>query len=660
MSAALTPGRVVYVFARETLRPGRVLSVHGGRVEVAHPDGEIAAYPDKRLAHVSGHAVPTDAALEAWVDLVADHQADIDLPALWEAVSEDGGARTVEQLAGLALPAGDAASDAMARALFQDGVYFKRKKKGGKYLPNGSRVVSDRLREQEERRRAEEDFARMVDWLRDPDVPDVDSADGVVVVRTLSHVALFDEPTGVGKLGRRLIAAAFEDEDDEPKWIAWRVLRRLGIWTEHENLALRRTGLRTAFPEPVLDDAATLASKAPTGWSDREDLRDLEAVAIDDRWTTEIDDALAVESRPGGAWTAWVFITDVAHHVPRDSPTDLEARKRSSTVYIPDRRVPMLPEVLADGAASLQPGHDRPVIGYALHVDADGMLRDVAIERAVIRVTASVTYVEAEAAIAGADHPQGDTIRQLSAIADGLRRARMDGGSITLDRQEISVHVEDEVPHLQTYRTDDRSRRLVSEFMIQVCHQTARWCRDRDIPTLYRAQPEPHPRPVVPRDRRLRPHELQRAMKNMRKAELTTVADGHAALGVDCYTQISSPLRRYADLVQQRQIVAHLTGSPGYTTEELHALIVELVELRGAIGQVERESRRYWILRALQARAGGTVDVEIVRRIGNRRLVEVLGYCLTVLLKLEIDVGRRLPMRITHVDPRRDQLVLSP
>jgi exoribonuclease-2 len=259
-------------------------------------------------------------------------------------------------------------------------------------------------------------------------------------------------------------------------------------------------------------------------------------------------------------------------------------------------------------------------------LDAEGEIRHFDIEEAVIQVDQRLTYESVDTILAGEAHELQALLVQLSKAASALREARIEGGSLTVDRQEVSVHRQDEqTVDVTTYRTDDPSRKLVSEWMIQTCMLTAEWCRERGLATLYRAQTAPNPRPKIPRGRALSRHEQMRILRTMRRAVITTDPEPHNGLGVPAYTQVTSPLRRYADLVMHRQIKDVLaTRRQGQGTAQLLELAAHITELHEKHVDIERKSRRYWILRSMESRVGTCFEVEVLRESGRRVIIEVL------------------------------------
>lgn len=658
-------GRVVYVYSNQGWRIARVVDpLPEGRPTVEHPEGETQVYSRKRIARVSEHTARTTGELRAYAEYVEQLKGQADLAALWETLREEAVKEPVamDELALLALPpASVAASDAMAWALFDDSVYFKQRKTGGWAL-NAPRVVDERLRRIEAEARERRDMEAMSEWVRSPSgraPPEASRA-----VSALEELVLYGDGSKLARLGGELIRAAFPDSGEAEPELAWSVLVELGIFGPNENLALLRAGLPTTMPEEVQAAAERLAA-TPMDTSRYTDHRELLCVAIDDRFTTEVDDALAFMDHGDGTRTVWILITDAAELVPADSLVDAEARRRGATLYAPEGKVPMLPEVLCDGVASLRPGMDQPVLAFQVVLDAVGEVIDFDVEEAVVHISRRLTYPEVDdllAKPAGSD-PLASTLHGLLHAADQRRDRRFDTGAITLDRREVAVHVEgDGSVHTEPYRTDDPSRRLVAEWMITACHQAAEWCRDREIPAVYRGQDPPAVQPTIPRDRALAGHELHRILRTMRKATLRSEPSPHAGLGVPCYTQVTSPLRRYQDLLMHRQLKHYLRrGAPALSSDDLMATFSEVEELQASRSLVERESRRYWQLKALEPRVGEELDAEVLREAGRRMILELLGTGLQVAWHPDAPVhpGDRFPVRLRAADARRDRLVVE-
>ena len=196
------------------------------------------------------------------------------------------------------------------------------------------------------------------------------------------------------------------------------VLGRPGEFGVDVEILIRKHHLPHRFPEEVLDQARSVAH--PVGEAQhqgRRDFRHLPIVTIDGETARDFDDAVYVERRPSG-WHLQVHIADVAHYVERNSALDREARLRGTSVYFPDRAVPMLPEELSNGICSLKPQEDRLVMSALLELDAQGEVTDAEFTPGVIRSAERMTYTSVNAVI------EGDPVatERYAALADAFPR----------------------------------------------------------------------------------------------------------------------------------------------------------------------------------------------------------------------------------------------
>ena len=658
----MTLNQVVFVFTSGGWRIGRVSHEEGTRVQVEHPGGDRVTYAEGRIAHVSQRRAPTIGALDAYESELRELVSSIDLAAAWEMLTAEqpGEDFDAEALTELCLTySGDSADDATAWALQDDPVYFKRKK-NGRYALRSVQTVNDKLRAVEKEARERRELDAMKAWLADPQSPrPPECGQALDAIKTM---LLFDDASPEARLGRSLVRAARPDSSESDQALAWELLLSLGEWHPDENLFVHRAGLRRSFGAAVLE-AASAGTEPVTPLSDYTDYRHVPCLAIDDAFTTEVDDALAIV-RTGAIRTVYVFIADASSYVPEDGPLDREARRRHATVYVPEGKIPMLPEALGDQAASLLEGVDRRALAFILTLDDEGHPLDFRVEQALVRVAARLTYDTVDAILEGAEHPHRDMTVALFDAAEQLRTNRREGGSITLDRREVTVYASPgQEPTLEPYRTDDKARRMVAEWMIASCAHTAQWCAERYIPAVYRSQPAPTPTPDIPLDRALRPFELQKVLRTLRKACLTTDPQPHSGLGVPCYTQISSPLRRYQDLLMHRQLIAFLRdGQPRYTPAELEAGFEHAAQCQSLYGSVERDSRRYWHIKQMEPLVGQPLDVEVIRQTGRGWLVEVVrtGLAVPWRTRRKVALGDLLSLTIKEANARENTLRFEP
>ena len=369
-----------------------------------------------------------------------------------------------------------------------------------------------------------------------------------------------------------------------------------GIATD---IAIQSHAIPTRWPKAVRTQAKTYGSKvAGAAKKDRIDLRDINLVTIDGADARDFDDAVYCE-RSGKGWRLIVAIADVAHYVDFQSPLDKEAIKRGTSVYFPDRVVPMLPEVLSNGLCSLNPKVERLCMVCDMRVSAEGKVTRSNFVEAVMRSKARLTYGQVNEFLGGKQgavpKPVRNSIRDLHTLYKLFATGRKRRGALELDLPSVKFELNDdgEIERIRKVERQD-AHRLIEEFMIAANVQAAKFLRRQRILGLYRvhAKPDPdkfdelrqylvslglkvpHPEHVTPRDfAKLlkqvedRPDSSAISMQMLRSlthAEYTPDNIGHFGLALDAYAHFTSPIRRYPDLLVHRAI-KHIIkgGKPG-------------------------------------------------------------------------------------------------
>ncbi len=377
-----------------------------------------------------------------------------------------------------------------------------------------------------------------------------------------------------------------------------RVVERLGPAADPRAislLAIASFDIPTEFPAAAIAEAEAAIPISPAG---RTDLRELPLVTIDGSDARDFDDAVWAEPDPEpdnvGGWHLVVAIADVAWYVRPGGALDREAERRGNSVYFPDRVVPMLPEALSNELCSLKPAVDRACLAVELWIDAAGRKRGHRFMRAVMRSVARLTYEEIEAArYDDRDLPVSvptETLASLYDAYDALARARATRGALELDIAEDRVALDaDGRPVAVVARQRLDSHRMIEEFMILANVAAAEELEARRQPCMYRIHDAPDPDKVatlrdfldelgisglaLAKGQAPKPELFNRLL---RQAEDTAVAPlvndlvlrcqaqaiyspdniGHFGLGLRRYAHFTSPIRRYADLLVHRALIA--------------------------------------------------------------------------------------------------------
>ena len=394
------------------------------------------------------------------------------------------------------------------------------------------------------------------------------------------------------------------------------LLLELGVWTAAVNPHPQRFGL------PLDPPAAELP---PLPDEPRRDLTALPAFAIDDAGSTDPDDAVSWNGE-----RLWVHVADVAALIAADSAADEIARARGANLYLPDGTIPMLPpaatERLALGLSEIS-----PALSFAIEIAGDGTPTVTEITPAWVRVT-RLSYESAESQLAAA--PLAD----LLAIAEKNRQRRVTNGALELDLPEVKVRVDDNGIVTIKPILPLKSRTLVREAMLLCGEAVAKFAVANDIPLAFSTQ-------APPADTDLPTEGLARMFalrKLLSPAELKGSLGKHFGLGVDGYTQTTSPLRRYGDLAAHQQLRRFLRGETPLSAATLLARIAESGAAAAEVRRAERLSNLHWKLVFLQQNPDWQGEGVVVEIQGKRRRV--------VIPALDMDVWKQIPGKIALND----------
>jgi ribonuclease R len=283
------------------------------------------------------------------------------------------------------------------------------------------------------------------------------------------------------------------------------ILGRPGEIGVDVEIIIRKHHLPNVFPDEVLAQARAVEKQVPESESrGRRDFRDLPIVTIDGETARDFDDAVYVRPLPNGHFELQVHIADVAHYVTRDSALDREARLRGTSVYFPNRAVPMLPEELSNGICSLNPKVDRLVMSAIMEIDATGKMVGSDFASGVIRSVERMTYtnvskvLEGDAEMTARYAPLVENFKRMKELALLLNRRRVERGSIDFDLPERVIEF-DESGRMQSIGRSERNwaHRLIEEFMLAANEAVASYLDRRGIASLHRVHEKPDPKRVL-------------------------------------------------------------------------------------------------------------------------------------------------------------------
>ena len=323
-----------------------------------------------------------------------------------------------------------------------------------------------------------------------------------------------------------------------------------------------------------------------------------------DRDTKDRDDALSVEILgDGNAYRVGIHITDAGALIPRGSALDVEADRRMSSLYLPEQTISMLPHRISADRGSINPGEPRAAISLIAELNEKAEVTDWKVARSVIQSGYALSYPEADGIISDSGHPLHNGLAALYELSKHLRGQREAKGALNFDRDELSVKVDSSGEiSVTVIPRDAPSRSLVQEYMVLCNSLLAGYCSEADLPAPFRSQALPD---VSDIEAQVSPGPLRTylMMRRLKPAVVATKPGIHGGLGVEAYTQATSPLRRYPDLMVQRQISHHLrSGETLYDNESVTSVAHRADTQIRQMSRIENQRRQYFFLKWLDAR----------------------------------------------------------
>ncbi len=434
------------------------------------------------------------------------------------------------------------------------------------------------------------------------------------------------------------------------------LLVNAGIWQRDENLALLKADQPVDFSDECLQQALSLADPdVETLLTDpkRMDLRQLETFTIDAASTRDYDDALHVEHH-GDIVRIGIHIADVGYYIKPGSPLFEESLERCTSLYFPEGHVPMLPPVLSQGVCSLIQGQPKPAMSFLIDLDRKGTIIHSKIVRSLIQVKRRLSYLEVDAILEKKPGSEPD-LYLLNAIAQTLQQQRVNNGALLLSLPDVNIDVRNpEKISVRLSPVDTPARTLVSEMMILANSVAASYLAGQEAPGLFRSQPPPRKRIINGIHNAMQ--DIARQRRFLSRGELTVHPKPHSGLGVNCYTTVTSPIRRALDLIIQHQL-AHMISGRGilFSNDECKTFSGLIGQKLARAAGVRQQRHRYWILRYLEPMQGKTLPALVVGQ-GPRRVNLLLLDCLFDIdlppnPAFPVDAGDTVRVRLARVSP---------
>ncbi|MEP2936539.1 MAG: ribonuclease R [Gilvibacter sp.] len=462
-----------------------------------------------------------------------------------------------------------------------------------------------------------------------------------------------------GKIGKAKdgdkVLVALEDWPETAESPFGKIIKSFGPPGEHEteiHAILAQYGLPYEFPDIVEKYADDIDTKITASEiKKRRDMREVLTFTIDPKDAKDFDDALSFQILENGNYEIGIHIADVSHYLKPNTVLDDEAYERATSVYLVDRVVPMLPEVLSNHACSLRPNEEKYTFSAVFEIDKNAKVHKEWFGRTVTYSDARFAYEEAQVVIeegqtkeyTAVTVPKEVSIREtgayaidvslveaisvMDALAKIMRKRRMQEGAISFDKVEVKFNLDDKnEPEGIFFKTSKDANKLIEEFMLLANRRVASFIGKRNPPKtfVYRIHDEPNSEKLAAlggivskfgyqlhtKDRKTTTASLNKllkdvqgqkeqnlvdtlAIRSMSKAEYSTHNIGHYGLAFDFYSHFTSPIRRYPDVMVHRLLQDYLDGKPSANQEAYEAKCGHSSQMEYLAASAERDSIKY-------------------------------------------------------------------
>ena len=658
----MEPGSIVEFIDRQKIICAVVLDVKKLRLRLLTENNREVNISATRLSHKKSVRLDLSMGRDKLVDALKRTASrrkalinDIDIRELWEVLNTEQEWIDLPTMTQFCFPDNSTFDHeaAVIRAFFNDKQYFKFNP--DRFFPNPEEQVDKAKTQAKEAERKNKIIEAGGSWLKNILNGKLSSvskehADFVAILKSFY---LFENDSPHYTIAKAMLEKAGIKNNSS----VFQALVKVSEWDENENLDLYRYDIHKTFSSETIEAADEVIRTGPkiSIEAERKNLTGLPVMTIDGQATLDFDDALSIQE-DNGHYLIGVHIADVGHFIRKGNIIDLEAKARASSIYTPDRKISMIPSSLAEDLCSLKAGQDRPAVSIMARIKSSGEIIDYEIFPSIVQVKQQLTYFDVN--LMAGEHRE---IGILHDIAKKFQQKRLEQGAVQISLPEINIWFDDE-GNLNITRTNRESpgRLLVAELMIMANWLMARFLSERGLPAIYRSQSGPRERLYKKNEGTLFQNWSQR--KLLSRLVLNPEPEHHSGLGLGVYVTGSSPIRKYFDLATQRQIRSAFGFETPYTREEIQHIIQILGEPMSAVGRVQYQRNRYWLLKYLEGKIGQKEEAIVIAARKNNCTVLLPEYMMesTMPLSMGIELKPQSVIQVTiqHVDARRDLLTV--
>ncbi len=645
---------------------GVVLSAHPDKLSVLSEDGKRYSVEPKKVVLLTGITIPetlTDSEkkleMRRWRKELEEKKGSVDVETLWQCVVGEQETVSFEEMLELYSGAEQVSLEQrflLFWAVDKNTIYLARGENG--YLVRSREDVSKTLHTLELRKEREQKAQAAVSWVRSvlsgevPPVVDENHREFLELIER--YVIDLDGYERAKEAKGFLYEAGLKEVESAAEFLI-----KTGFWKKDDDPESKKITFHFRHSQRALEEVEAVFN-VPQSFADLTDRTDLEVFSVDSETTRDIDDAISLEM-DGDRITLGVHISNVAHVVNRGSFLDQGCLERAETAYFPEGSVDMFPRDLVSKKLSLTAGDLRPAFSvFATFKKGDFTLIDYRFETTVIRVSKNLTYAEATEMFRGTQWGES-----LTALAASLRGERVSRGALVVQLPELKIRVGDQDGiSLSKDYMDSTAHNVVSECMILMNRLCGDFFDKNAIPALFRSQTQE----IDPEAGELDPADVLfpvKVVKHLKPSFVAFVPEVHKSLGVSRYVQMTSPIRRYTDLLMQRQLISWLEEQKiCYSESELEDMNTRVSLATREIKNAQRGRHRYWLIRYLLEKDIKGATGYVSSRGYNGFNVYIPEFLIELALSNSggraFEIGNELPLSIWGTDPLRRRIRVSP
>jgi exoribonuclease-2 len=657
-------GKIVYYFEHREIISGICLSEKDNKYHLLLPKSKEINLQKKRLIHLSSYTVDISLPKDVQLSIAAEKNVlqnkisrAICISDLWKSLKNKGQLYDISFLTKAIFKNKSNFDREMAviRSIMNDSIYFKMQ--NSQFLANTLEQVEKLKIYAEKERKKQKEISDFSKWLNlaieKNTIAEKNSGEFLTYLK--QYTISGENAPCYTTIKNTLKSAQITTQKE-----CFDFLVKANVFDEDENLLFQKHQIHCAWPETVINDTVSLIGPDNRLFyldKSREDLTSTNTFSIDDASTLDIDDALSFEEHHD-FFIIYVHITDIASAIKPGTSIDLEAKRRGRSIYLPEGKSPMLPDSLSENALSLKQGEIRPAVSFKIKLSLDGDIIDYSAQTSLIKNNRKMNYAETDNEI-----KSNPLFKKLYNLTLKIRGKRLLNGarSILLPELQLEVNQKKEI------KIKKREREAESQILVSECMILANYCaslifRKNSFPALYRKQTAPADK--IEQKDNLSLFELFSMKRNFGKVTIDTNVEPHKGLGLDSYITITSPIRKYLDLVTQRQLLNLLRGEkPEHDPASLEKIAnsSQLILTKAAI--VEQEREKYWLLKILQKSIGEKKEALVLGKKfkGYRILLTEFYMDLTVKPSegTELTPGGIIYIIIEKVDPFNGTVQIS-